>query len=170
VSAVMTAERTHRKESGPSRRSRWHPTEVWEGRMDRANREIRMALDSGRRRRLVQSQKRRCLTAIDDCLYKLEELHVRGIHIGRRDRCRKVVAELVTVAREEAPEDVRTARTSYDLHSALLNWQSAVLDALVPRRRELFPDLNQREYWPRPRRPRRRQGRAAAMGAPNPAA
>jgi hypothetical protein len=138
--------------------------------MDRANREIRTALDLGRRRRLVQSQKRRCLTAIDDCLYRLEEMHVRGIHIGRRDRCRKVVAELVTVTREEAPEDVQTARTSYDLHSALLNWQSAVLDALVPGRRELFPDLNQREDWPRPRRPRRRRQRQAAnQGALSPA-
>jgi hypothetical protein len=155
VSAVMTAEWNNRQE----------------GRLDRANREIRTALDLGRRRRLVQSQKRRCLTAIDDCLYKLEEMHVKGIHIGRRDRCRKVVAELVSVACEDAPEDVQTARTSYDLHSALLNWQSTVLDALVPRRRELFPDLNQREDWPRPRRPRRRRQRQAAdQGALNPAA
>ena len=135
--------------------------------MDRANREIRMALDRGRRRRLVQSQKRRCLTAIDDCLYKLEEMHVKGFPIRRRDRCRKVVTELVSLACEEAPEAVKTARTSYDLHSALLNWQSAVLDALVPRRRELFPDLNQREDWPRPRR--RRQRPAAEQGALTPA-
>ncbi|MGB6770550.1 MAG: hypothetical protein WBF51_00895 [Candidatus Dormiibacterota bacterium] len=169
MSAVMTAGWGRREEGGLSSRSRWHPTDGRDDRMDRANREIRVALDRGRRRRLVQSQKRRCLSAIDDCLFKLEELHVKGVHIGRRDRCRKVVAELVSQACEEAPEDVQTARTSYDLHSALLNWESAVLDALVPRRRELFPDLNQRDDWPRPRRPRRRRRPGAAQGALTPA-
>lgn len=163
MSAVMTG-------STPKSGSPWQRPEGWEDRMDRANREIRLAMDLGRRRRLVQSQKRRCLNAIDECLYKLEEMHVKGIHIGRRDRCRKVVAELLSITNEQAPEDVQTAHTSYDLHSALLNWQSAVLDALVPGRRERFPDLNQREDWPRPRRPRRRrQEQAVHQGALSPA-
>jgi hypothetical protein len=171
VSALMTAGWSHRQGSAPNSSPQWHRSEGREDGMDRANREIRMALARGRRRRLVQSQKRRCLTAIDDCLFRLEEMHVKGLHIGRRDRCRKVVAELMSATREQVPADVQTARTSYALHSALLNWQSAVLDALVPRRRELFPDLNQHEDWPRPRRPRRRRQRQAVdQGALTPAA
>jgi hypothetical protein len=133
--------------------------------MERANREIRLALDRSRSRRLVLSRKRRCLNAIDDCLTKLEEMHARGAQIARRDGCSKVVAQLVNRVGEPPPEGVRTARTSYDLHTALLNWQSAVLDALVPHRRERFPDLNsERDDWPRPRR-RRRNSRVIGPGA-----
>ncbi|MGH7610688.1 MAG: hypothetical protein ACREN4_01580 [Candidatus Dormibacteria bacterium] len=102
--------------------------------------------------------RRRCLQAIDDCLNGLEELHVKGTAIYRRDGCRKVVARLIARTGEQPPDAVQCARTSYDLHSALLNWESAVLDAVVPHRRERFPDLNlERDEWPRPRRRRRRR-------------
>jgi len=134
--------------------------------MDRANREIRVALAESRQRNLVKSRKRRCLTGIDDCLTKLEELHAKGTQIARRDGCRKVVAQLVAAVCEEPPEAVQTARNSYDLHSALLNWQSLVLDTLVPHRRERFPDLNrERDDWPRPRRRRRRANSGALAAA-----
>lgn len=159
----MTVRWTGSQGSPSSSFSIWRPGA---GTMDRANREIRLALDRSRRRRLVQSGKRRCLNAIDDCLNKLEEMHAAGAHISRRDGCRKVVAQLVEAIRQDPPEDVQTARNSYDLHSALLNWQSGVLDALVPHRRELFPDLNlERDDWPRPRRRRRRAGAAGALAA-----
>ena len=163
LSAAMTVRWTGSQGSPSSSFSIWRPGA---GTMDRANREIRLALDRSRRRRLVQSGKRRCLNAIDDCLNKLEEMHAAGAHISRRDGCRKVVAQLVEAIRQDPPEDVQTARNSYDLHSALLNWQSGVLDALVPHRRELFPDLNlERDDWPRPRRRRRRAGAAGALAA-----
>ncbi|MGH7610044.1 MAG: hypothetical protein ACREOD_08970 [Candidatus Dormibacteria bacterium] len=126
--------------------------------MARSNLEIRRALDRGLQRRQMRWHMRRCLQAIDNCLTTLEELHVKGTAIYRRDGCRKVVAGLVAEAGEQPPEAVQLARTSYDLHSALLNWESSVLDAVVPRRRERFPDLNQeRDEWPRPRRRRRRR-------------
>lgn len=142
---------------------RWRPSA---GKMDCANREIRLALAQSQRRSLVQSRKRRCLIAIDDCLTKLEELHSKGTQIPRRDGCRKVVAQLVETICENPPEAVQTARNSYDLHSALLNWQSMVLDTLVPHRRERFPDLNQeRDDWPRPRRRRRRAASSGALVA-----
>ncbi|MGH7666684.1 MAG: hypothetical protein ACREN1_05145 [Candidatus Dormibacteria bacterium] len=141
----------------------WRPDHQ---RIQRANHEIRSALVKSRRRRLLQSGKRRCLNAIDECLSELEELHAKGAQIARRDGCRKVVAGLVQRIREEPPDEVQTARNSYDLHSALLNWQSAVLDALVPHRRELFPDLNQEvDEWPRPRRRRRRAPVSGALAA-----
>ncbi|MGH7642870.1 MAG: hypothetical protein ACRENX_07655 [Candidatus Dormibacteria bacterium] len=134
--------------------------------MDRANREIRLALALSRQRHTLQSGKRRCLNAIDDCLTKLEELHAKGTQIARRDGCRKVVAQLVEATREEPPEAVQSARNSYDLHSALLNWESLVLDVLVPGRRERFPDLNlERDEWPRPRRRRRRPTSSGALAA-----
>src|ERR1035437_8357727 len=163
LSAAMTVRWTGSQGSPSSSFSIWRPGA---GTMDRANREIRLALDRSRRRRLVQSGKRRCLNAIDDCLNKLEDMHADGAHTSRRDGCRKVVAQLVEAIRQDPPEDVQTARNSYDLHSALLNWQSGVLDALVPHRRELFPDLNlERDDWPRPRRRRRRAGASGALAA-----
>ncbi|MGH7641075.1 MAG: hypothetical protein ACREOL_09260 [Candidatus Dormibacteria bacterium] len=126
--------------------------------MDRANQEIREALARGSRRRLSRSRNRVCLRAIDDCLMDLEELHAKGTQISRRDGCRKVLDGLQQKIDLALPLAVQEARNSYDLHCALLNWQSTVLDALVPHRRELFPDLNQeRDEWPRPRRRRRRR-------------
>lgn len=128
------------------------------GTIEAADAEIRLALRRSRRRSLAQSGRRSLLEAIDECLTRLEELHVHGDLIARRDGCRKVVAGLVEQVGEEPPESVREARTSYDLHSALLNWESTVLDALVPQRRERFPDLNQEaDEWPRPRRRHRRR-------------
>jgi hypothetical protein len=142
---------------------------IWQtssGRIGRANQEIRRALDGSKKVRLVDSRRRRSLHAIDDCLNRLEDLHAKGAPIARRDGCRKVVAQLVEAIRENPPEEVQTARNSYDLHSALLNWQSSVLDALVPHRRERFPDLNlERDEWPRPRRRRRRSTGVAALAA-----
>ncbi|HUY08927.1 MAG TPA: hypothetical protein VMW80_05690 [Candidatus Dormibacteraeota bacterium] len=143
--------------------SKWLPGA---GRMDRANREIRWALAQSQRRSVVQTRKRRCLTAIDECLTKLEDLHAKGTQIARRDGCRKMVAQLVEAVRENPPDAVQTARNSYDLHSALLNWESLVLDALVPHRRERFPDLNlERDDWPRPRRRRRRAATTGSLVA-----
>ncbi len=127
------------------------------GPVDVASWEIRGALQRGLQRRVLRTHRRRCLEAIDGCLNRLEELHLKGAQIARRDGCRKVVASLAAEVGEQPPEAVQTARTSYDLHSALLNWQSAVLDAIVPRRRERFPDLNlELDEWPRPRRRHRR--------------
>jgi len=134
--------------------------------LDLANRDIQMALEASQRKSAVQSGRRRCLNAIDECLTRLEELHARGVQIARRDGCRKVVAQLTGVISEEPPEAVQAARNSYDLHSALLNWQSGVLDSLVPGRRERYPDLDlERDEWPRPRRRRRRSPRAGALAA-----
>lgn len=163
----MTATITRRPSIGSQRSS--NGLSIWGsdlGELDQANREIRLALDRSQRRNLVISGKRRCLQAIDDCLTRLEDLHAKGAQIARRDGCRKVVAQLVESIREDPPEEVQTARNSYDLHSALLNWQSGVLDALVPHRRERFPDLNQeRDEWPRPRRRRRRSAPSGALAA-----
>ncbi|MGH7758517.1 MAG: hypothetical protein ACREN7_04320 [Candidatus Dormibacteria bacterium] len=133
------------------------------GAMDRTNLEIRRAFDRGRRLRLRRARERRCLLAIDRCLNHLEEIHAGGGAIYRRDGCRKVVDELVETVHEQPPGPVHEARNSYDLHSALLNWESRVLDALVPHRRELFPDLNlDGDDWPRRRRHRRRSQLASA--------
>ncbi len=155
----MSALETEMSVVSPS--SRWR---AGGGRLDRANREIRRSLAESRRRSQLQLRKRRCLNAIDECLSKLEELHAKGARIARREGCRKVVAQLVEKVREDPPEAVQTARNSYDLHAALLNWESLVLDALIPHRRERFPDLNQeQEDWPRPRRRRRRTPNSRAL-------
>jgi hypothetical protein len=122
------------------------------------NREVRAALERGRRRRLMRSGKRRWLEAIDRYLNRLEEMHVRGTQISRRDGCRKMIAGLLEEVGKVAPESVKTARNSYDLHSALLDWQSVALDAIVAGRRQRFPDLNlETDHWPRPRRRRVRR-------------
>ncbi|HVB14554.1 MAG TPA: hypothetical protein VNH38_07350 [Candidatus Dormibacteraeota bacterium] len=161
LAIAMTGRPTGRLESKATSYSRWRPGS---GRLDCANQEIRLALALSQQRHLVQSRRRRCLNAIDDCLTKLEELHAKGTRIARRDGCRKVVAQLMAMAREDPPEAVLTARNSYDLHSALLNWQSGVLDALVPHRRERYPDLNrERDDWPRSRRRRRRTTGSRAL-------
>jgi hypothetical protein len=137
--------------------SRWRG-----GRLERANREIRRSLAESRRKSQIEVRKRRCLNAIDECLSKLEELHAKGTRIARREGCRKVVAQLVEKVREDPPEAVQTARNSYDLHAALLNWESLVLDALIPHRRERFsPTLT------RSRRTGRSHG-ADAAGRPTP--
>ena len=138
-----------------------------QGAMGRADLEIRIALDNGRQRRLSKAQLRRCLDAIDDGLERLEKLHLADLPISHLGGCRKVLEGLIVRAGEEPPEAVRTARTSYALHSALLNWESAVLDALVPHRRELFPDLNQDcddRPGPRRRRPQSQLSRQLVAG------
>lgn len=161
MSPAIKARHTASPENRASSFSRWRPGAE---RMERTNREIRVALAESQQRAMVESRRRRCLNAIDDCLTKLEDLHAKGARIARREGCRKVVARLVETVHEDPPEAVQTARNSYDLHSALLNWQSLVLDALVPHRRERFPDLNQeRDDWPRPRR--RRTARAGSLAA-----
>lgn len=164
MAAAMTLTWRRGGQDGPS----GHLSSSWRrgsGAMDRANQEIRLALEHTRHLHLAQTGRRHCLNAIDDCLTSLEEMHARGAHIARRDGCRKVVAQLTETIRQDPPEDVQSARTSYDLHSALLNWQSGVLDALVPQRRARFPDLNsETDDWPRPRR-RRRRRQVAAEGA-----
>ncbi|MHB8394965.1 MAG: hypothetical protein ACYDC5_10775 [Candidatus Dormibacteria bacterium] len=70
-------------------------------------------------------------------------------------------------------QPVWSARTSYALHAALLDWQSSILDEVLPGRRERFPDLEaERDECPIPRlrRTRRRTrsslaGRSALVGA-----
>ncbi len=136
---------------------------VTTGAMGRTNRDIRHALERACQLQLTHARKRRCLEAIDDCLTRLEELHAHDQEISRREGCRRVVAELAEMVREDPPEPVQKARNSYDLHSALLNWESGVLDALVPGRRERFPDLSaDGDDWPRRRRRRHRTASALA--------
>ncbi|MDA8332722.1 MAG: hypothetical protein M0027_16250 [Candidatus Dormibacteraeota bacterium] len=109
------------------------------------------------------------LVAIDECLNQLEERHLKGGYIGRQAACHRVVAALVAATGGAAPEGVWCARTSYALHAALLDWQSAILDELIPQRKERFPDLvSEHDEWavPRLRRVKRRfsRPRAAATG------
>ncbi len=102
------------------------------------------------------------LEAIDKCLNLLEERHLNGSCIGRHRACNALVEALSASQGVIAPEAVWAARTSFALHAALLEWESSVLDELVPRRRELFPDLDaERDDWAVPRLRRdRRQSRA----------
>jgi len=123
----------------------------------RSNLDFTLALERRLQQRIVQRQMRRCLEAIDKCLADLEELHVNGAPLTRRHDCRGVVAGLISRAGEEPPAGVQMARTSYELHSALLDWESAVLDGVVSDRRERYPDLTEeRDQWRRPRRRRSR--------------
>lgn len=110
---------------------------------------------------------RHTLNAVDELLTELEELHLAGRCIGRHSTCRQVVARLAARTGETPPARVIDARTSYALHVALLDWQSAILDRIVPRRRERFPDLQERDDWPVPRlrRVAQRSGRGRSQAA-----
>lgn len=103
------------------------------------------------RERTVGRSARRSLRVIDEVLGELEDLHEKGRCLGRQRACQEFVAGLVRRLGEVPPEHVRGARTSYALHAALLDWQSALLDRMIPGRRELFPDLQERDEWPVPR-------------------
>lgn len=110
----------------------------------------------------AQPSARRTLGAVDDVLMELEELHLTGRCIGRHRACQQVVAALAAKTGETPPPRVAEARTSYALHVALLDWQSSILDRLIPRRRERFPDLQERDEWPVPRL--RRVGQRSGRG------
>ncbi|MHB1525382.1 MAG: hypothetical protein ACYCZN_03725 [Candidatus Dormibacteria bacterium] len=119
--------------------------------------------------RRVAPAARHCLLAIDLCLEQLEELHLRGRYIARQRGCQQVVANLARALEGTPPESVLQARTSYALHAALLNWQAAVLDQMIPDRQQRFPDL-EGERWTVPRVSRLRGRDAAPVRAPAPAA
>ena len=100
---------------------------------------------------------RRCLQAIDQCLNELEELHLEDRHLARQLACQRVVDVLVGRTGVRPPDDVTSARSSYALHAALLDWQGSLLDQLVPNRQQRFPDSDpESERWipPRVQRPR----------------
>ncbi|HUY25196.1 MAG TPA: hypothetical protein VMV09_07830 [Candidatus Saccharimonadales bacterium] len=126
------------------------------GAIAQANAELRAALEEESKARRYSAHFRRCLDAIDACLSGLEDLHLANLPIAQVGGCQAAVRALVAETGEEPPASVRTARNSYALHEALLDWESAVLDALVPRRRELFPDLN-RDWDERARTRRHRR-------------
>jgi hypothetical protein len=132
------------------------------GAIAQANSEFRTALDQSRKRRLQAAHFRRCLDVIDACLSRLEDLHLADLPIAKLGGRQAVLQALVTQTGEEPPAAVRTARNSYALHEALLDWEWEVLDALVPRRPELFPDSNKDRDKPRRMRRRRRKG----LGSP----
>ncbi len=127
-----------------------------------ANSEFRTALDQSRKRRLQAEHFRRCLNVIDECLSRLEDLHLADLPIAKLGGRQAVVQALVAQTGDEPPAAVRTAHNSYALHEALLDWEWEVLDALVPRRRELFPDLSKDRDKPRRMRRSRRKG----LGSP----
>lgn len=109
---------------------------------------------------------RALLEAIDGCLNLLEERHLKGSCIGRQRACHRLVEGLAVAQGVVPPEAVWSARTSFALHAALLDWQSTILDEVVPHRRELFPDLEtDREDWPIPRLRRSRRGRSSRRAA-----
>ncbi len=110
-----------------------------DGRMARANRQIRMALDQHVDRIDARTRRRRRLRAIDRGLDRIEQLHSRDIMSGA-EFCRSLVERIAGECGATPPPPVRLAATSYHLHSALLLWQEAVLDEAVPQRR-LHPDL-----------------------------
>ncbi len=113
------------------------------------------------------------LLAIDGCLNELEERHLKGQCLGRQRVCHKLVESLSAGWGVAPPDAVWSARTSFALHAALLDWQSNILDEAIPGRRERFPDLEaERDDWAIPRvgRTRRRArgclaGRSALVGA-----
>lgn len=107
------------------------------------------------RRNSARRAARRCLAAIDECLNQLEEKHLAGHCLRRQRACQDLVGELVATCGEKPPRPVEAARTSYALHAALLDWESSLLDRIIPHRREIFPDLEQEaETWkvPKPKR------------------
>ncbi|MHB1501157.1 MAG: hypothetical protein ACYCYK_08350 [Candidatus Dormibacteria bacterium] len=116
---------------------------------------------------------RALLSAIDGCLNDLEERHLKGQCLGRQRVCHQLVESLSAGWGVTPPDAVWSARTSFALHAALLDWQSNILDEVVPGRRQRFPDLEvERDDWPIPRirRTRRRApgslaGRSALVGA-----
>jgi hypothetical protein len=109
---------------------------------------------------------RELLEGIDECLNLLEERHLNGSCIGRQRACNRLVEGLILAYQAVPPEAVWSARTSFALHAALLDWQSSILDEVVPHRRELFPDLEtDREDWPIPRLRRARRGRGGRQAA-----
>jgi hypothetical protein len=111
---------------------------------------------------------RHLLRVIDDLLGELEDLHEAGRCLKRRRACQQFVGRITRRLRVRPPEAVLEARTSYALHAALLEWQAAIFDWIVPGRREKFPDLQEQDEWTVPslrQVVRRRSRRGGLSGA-----
>ena len=119
--------------------------------------EVLLASDGrgGQRRSLrwwvTRRRARRTLRLIDGALDELEQLHELGRCLRHRHACHDFVARIAQSAGRRPPEPVWRACTSYALHAALLDWQAGLLDQIIPGRRELFPDLRERDEWAVPR-------------------
>ncbi|MHB1523880.1 MAG: hypothetical protein ACYCS9_11430 [Candidatus Dormibacteria bacterium] len=118
------------------------------------------------RRELARARTgRHLLRVIDDLLGELEDLHEAGQCLKRRRACQQFVGRITRRLRIMPPEGVLEARTSYALHAALLEWQAAIFDWIVPGRREMFPDLQERDEWTVPslRQVVRRRSRQSSL-------
>ncbi len=90
---------------------------------------------------------RHLLRVIDDLLGELEDLHEAGQCLKRRRACQQFVGRITRRVRVMPPDRVLEARTSFALHAALLEWQAAIFDWILPGRREMFPDLQEQDEW-----------------------
>ncbi|HUY98365.1 MAG TPA: hypothetical protein VMW47_12235 [Verrucomicrobiae bacterium] len=112
-----------------------------EGSMTRATRQIRLAMAAHAHRAEARRWRRRGIQAIDRALDHLEELHSADVAPGHA-YCQQMVDDIIAATGMDAPARVRRASSSYHLHSALLLWQERVMEALIPARQRLYPDLD----------------------------
>lgn len=108
---------------------------------------------------------RATLRLIDRCLDQIELLHLQGTYLARQMGCRKVLALVEDACGGPLPSSVVASSNSYALHAALVDWQGALMDQMLPGRRHRFPDLEaDGEAWVVPR-VRRLLRRAASSGS-----
>ncbi len=134
---------------------------------------VRRSAQAARRQGTAARRQRAVLREIDAVLDTLETWHLdpRSPEEDLPTAFSAVLGALSRVAEGPLPDSVREAPSSYQLHLALLAWQSDLLDILLPDRRARFPDLDtdgDEPLQPAPRSVRRRAAAQAAGLAPRP--
>ena len=100
-----------------------------------ADREIWDRWTASQRRLAAAADARRCVRVVDELIALLEERHLDGERTYDRvlrQRVRRMALEIGA----EMPRSVERARNTVRLHAALLDWQEALLDAVMPARLE----------------------------------
>ncbi|HUY98258.1 MAG TPA: hypothetical protein VMW47_11685 [Verrucomicrobiae bacterium] len=120
-------------ELGPRATARTDGTAISE-----ANRQIRQGFAAHAEWAIGRVHRRQWVQAIDRALDRLEKLHLEDV-VGGPTYCRELVKDIVGAVPAEPPSAVRSARTSFHLHAALLTWQETALEGASPNRRS-YPD------------------------------
>jgi hypothetical protein len=98
----------------------------------------RLRTAAGERRRTLA--RRRPVQAIDLILDELEREHLDD-RVLTGPQLASWQWRLPGIVGRPPPGYVGAAKSSLDLHAALLDWQGELYDELFPRRRAVFPDL-----------------------------
>ena len=113
-------------------------------RIAQAGREIWQRRVDALRRRVDGRRTRERIAAVDSLISQLEERHLTGERTFDRV-LRQRLYRLEEQVGMPLPRKAVRARNTVRLHAALLDWQEAMLDALIPERLR-FPDVHDADW------------------------